>query len=143
MRSKFLPILALAIVFLFVVSALAQAKPDAPSAAKPDISKPAVNPLALTEAERTDLANLNARVIQADQILTARLRVILEIECEGCEDYPLKLAIDDARKFYRDVVKVAQAAYAKRLEEAQQRADCLGCALGKDGVFVRVEAAKK
>lgn len=122
-------------------TSLAQSKPDAPSAAKNDIAKPA-NPLALTDTEKADLANLNAKFLQADAILTARLRVVLGIECQDCEeDYAIGLAIADARKFYREQVRPAQAAYLKRLEEAQQRADCLGCALRGD-VFVKPEGKK-
>lgn len=141
MKFKNLPAIALAFLFLLALSALAQSKPDAPSAAKNDIAKPA-NPLALTDAEKADLANLLARYNQAEVILTARLRVVLEIECESCEqDYAVKLGIDDARKFYREQVKAAQAAYMKRLEAIQQAHNCLGCAL-KDGAFVKPEAKK-
>ncbi len=111
--------------------AFAQDKPAVASAPTP------ASPLALTDTEKADLANLNARFIQADQILTARLRVVLEVECESCDqDFAVKLGIDDARKFYREQVKAAQAAYLKRLEEVQQAHDCLGCAI-KDGAFVK------
>ena len=65
MKIKFLPAIG-AIVFGGMISAvivlgtdslesaLAQSKPDAPAAAKTDVSKPAVNPLALTEAEKAE-----------------------------------------------------------------------------------------
>lgn len=151
MRSKFLPILAL-VILIFAHHAFAQSKADKPNniSANTNAATPASAPiasdkssdknsLALTDAEKADLANLNARYLQANEILAARLRVVLEIECQACEqDYAIKLGIDDARKFYREQVKTAQTAYLTRLEAAQQAHDCLGCAL-KGDAFVKPE----
>lgn len=147
-RYTLLPAVALAFLFLLAQPALAQdnsrnisAAQNAGSVATATDAGNKISdktPLTLTDAEKADLANLSARYQQADQILTARLRVVLEIECASCDqDFAVKLGVDDARKYYRDVVKAAEAAYLKRLEEAQQAHDCLGCAL-KDGAFVRV-----
>ena len=154
MIRKSLPAFALAFLFLLALSALAQDKsgnisasklPATPAAALDTgdkIGNKTANPLALTDTEKYDLANLLSRYNQADQILTARLRVALAIECQDCEeDYAIGLAIADARKFYREQVKPAQAAYLKRREEIQQAHDCLGCEL-KDGAFVRVPKAE-
>lgn len=99
--------------------------------------------LALTDAEKLDLAKLATIANEADRVLTARLRVVLELSCENCDEaYAVNLAVTEARKFYRETLKPAQANYLKRLESIQQAHDCLGCEL-KDGAFVRVPKAAK
>lgn len=98
---------------------------------------PAINPLALTDAEKLDLAKLATIANEADRVLTARLRVVLELSCDNCDEaYAINLAVTEARKFYRETLKPAQANYLKRMEAIQQAHDCLGCEL-KDGAFVR------
>ncbi len=97
----------------------------------------------LTEAELSDLANLATRANSTSDELQARLKVFLDVTCTDCsEAYAVKLAADDARKYWRDVARPAQQAYLTRLAEIQKAHDCVGCAL-RDGAFVRPTKAEK
>jgi hypothetical protein len=141
LKTKFnLPALALVVICSVLTAAQTQQPPlkSSAEAAKP----PAINPLALTDAEKIDLDALANRFNQVNAELQARLQVMLDIGCADCnEAFAVKLSVDDARKFYRDTVKPALMAHSARLAEIQKAHDCLGCAL-KDGVFVKPEGKK-
>lgn len=130
------------IIALATVLVTAQTPPPPKPQAKPE---PA-NPLKLTDAELSDLANLATRANQASDELQGRLRLFLSVACTDCDDastaYAVKLAGDDARKYWRDVARPAQQAYLTRLAEIQKAHDCVGCAL-KDGAFVKPAKAEK
>ena len=128
MKIKILPLVVLACVLTVSAFAQTQQPPD----------KPTTNPLALTDAEKLDLANLANVAQQLDGALNARLKALLEISCgNGCdESYVIGLAVSDARKFYRDQVQPATERYSKRLAEIQKAHDCEGCGI-KDGTFVK------
>lgn len=136
---RFFSILTFAFL-IFTGLAFAQTPPPKPQA-KPE---PA-NPLKLTDAELSDLANLATRANQASDELQGRLRLFLSVACTDCDDastaYAVKLAGDDARKYWREVAKPAQQAYLTRLAEVQKAHDCVGCAL-RDGAFVKPTKAE-
>lgn len=135
-----LPALTLAILCSVLTAAQTPAPPlkNAPEAAK----APAVNPLALTDAEKADLINLANAANELDRQLLARLRAVLNVSCTGCDEaYTVSLVVADARKFNAEQVQPAANAYGKRLAEIQKAHDCDGCAIDK-GVFVRPEGKK-
>lgn len=133
LKTTILTILALVLTAsVFAQSPQLTAK-NAPEATK----APAIAPLALTDTEKLDLAKLATIANEADRVLAARLRVVLELSCEACDEaYAVNLAVVEARKFYRETLKPAQANYLNRLEAIQQAHDCLGCEL-REGAFVR------
>lgn len=136
------PIALTILAFVLTASTFAQSPRTIAKNAPEATKSPAIAPLALTDAEKLDLAKLATIANEADRVLTARLRVVLELSCDGCDEaYAVNLAVTEARKFYRDTLKPAQANYLKRLESIQQAHDCLGCEL-KDGAFVRVPKAE-
>lgn len=135
------------LISLFAIITLtAAAQTQQPPATKntPAVTAtPAINALALTEAEKRELDALANRFNQANTELQARLQVMLDIGCADCnEAFAVKLSVDDARKFYREVVKPALAAHSARLAEIQKAHDCVGCEL-RNGAFVKPEDAKK
>ena len=139
MFTKFLPALALAIIFsVLIASAFGQTQQPPAKSSTEAAKTPAVNPLALTDAEKLDLANLANVAQQLDGALNARLKALLEISCgNGCDEvYVIGLAVSDARKFYRDQVQPLTERYSKRLAEIQKAHGCDGCAIDK-GVFVK------
>lgn len=133
---------ALILIALATVLTTAQTPPPPKPQAKPE---PA-NPLKLTDTELSDLDNLATRANQASDELQGRLRLFLSVACLDCDDastaYAVKLAGDDARKFWREVARPAQQAYLTRLAEIQKAHDCVGCALS-NGAFVRPTKGEK
>lgn len=135
-----LPALTLAILCSVLTAAQSPAPPlkNTPEATK----TPAVNPLALTDGEKSDLINLANAANELDRQLLARLRAVLNVSCAGCDEaYTVALIAADARKFNLEQVQPAAAAYGKRLAEIQKAHDCEGCAI-KDGAFVKPEGKK-
>lgn len=136
------------LISLFAIITLtAAAQTQQPPATKntPAVTAtPAINALALTDAEKRELDALANRFNQANTELQARLQVMLTIGCtDDCnEAFAVKLAADDARRYYRDIVKPALTAHSARLAEIQKAHDCVGCEL-RNGVFVKPEGAKK
>ena len=130
--SHILPVLVLAL--LFTAAALAQSKPDAPAAAKTDVSKPAVNPLALTDAEKAEGIPLQADLNEKERGLKVRLDAVLV-----GDSAVILVAAQEARIYYGEQVIPARNKFTDWLKRAQERAQCAGCALGKDAVFVRPE----
>ena len=136
------------IIALATVAVTAQTPP--PPKPKPQADdapiKLKTDPLKLTDAELSDLANLATRANQASDELQGRLRLFLSVACTDCDEastaYAIKLAGDDARKYWREVARPAQQAYLTRLAEIQKAHDCVGCAL-RDGAFVKPAKAEK
>lgn len=141
MKTKFiLPALTLAIICSVLTAAQTQQPPLKSSA---DATKtPAVNPLALTDAEKSDLINLANAANELDRQLLARLRAVLNVSCAGCDEaYTVSLVVADARKFNTEQAQPASERYNKRLAEIQKAHDCEGCAI-KGGEFVKKAEAK-
>ena len=136
-------IITLTILALVLTASTLTQSPQLTAKNAPEATEtPAINTLALTDAEKLDLAKLATIANEADRVLTARLRVVLELSCDNCDEaYAINLAVTEARNFYRETLKPAQANYLKRLEAIQQAHDCLGCEIA-NGAFVRPTKAE-